>query len=388
MSRSAVEDILDNASLPMAEKMVLIVIARHGRGLNGSGGYPSLRLIAMKAGCGRSKVDNTLRSLEAKGILTRISGGSGKKKVNVYDIHPDKVPQYPSSGLTGSPLDSSSGLTGSPLDDPPVAQFDPSSGPPVAQFDPSSGLTGKQEASTKQILEANKKAKTHTHTHTQTQTATPLPTSAPHGAGVCESIKAKKNEKKKSNYPPDEAVLRFFNWHAVPPFKPGELTPGVRKNLHACWHDDMTPLSYRRAVFAMVNKPFLRGENPNLSRPWKANFAWLFEKGKNGKRNWENAISGFGDPKPWSLHDADVSDMRKLGPEAYAARIAAERRSVTRFPDDHKVKQEILAECDRLERKAEIYFAEEIARELQNAADQAYGFIPTTTTPTTERKAS
>lgn len=80
MSRSAVEDILDNASLPMAEKMVLIVIARHGRGLNGSGGYPSLRLIAMKAGCGRSKVDNTLRSLEAKGYSRGSAGVLERKK--------------------------------------------------------------------------------------------------------------------------------------------------------------------------------------------------------------------------------------------------------------------------------------------------------------------
>lgn len=91
MSLSAVEALL-LADCPPVWKVVLMVIARHGRGVNGNGGRPGLRRIARLAGIGRSTLVQILALLEAKGWLTWVKGSAKTHKANTYTIHFDKIP--------------------------------------------------------------------------------------------------------------------------------------------------------------------------------------------------------------------------------------------------------------------------------------------------------
>lgn len=91
MSLSAVEALL-LADCPPAWKVVLMVIAKHGRGLNGNGGRPGLRRIARLAGIGRSTLVEILALLEAKGWLTWIKGSAKKHRANAYTIRFEAIP--------------------------------------------------------------------------------------------------------------------------------------------------------------------------------------------------------------------------------------------------------------------------------------------------------
>ncbi len=92
MSRSAMEVILD-ADCTGYEKLVLMVIARHGRGTNGSGSFPSVRRIARMAGISTFTVNFTLKSLKEKPWF-KLRSGVGRG-VNKYDLDLGAIPMLP-----------------------------------------------------------------------------------------------------------------------------------------------------------------------------------------------------------------------------------------------------------------------------------------------------
>jgi DNA-binding transcriptional MocR family regulator len=90
MSLNAVED-LYYVECPGVEKSVLQVIALHGRGTDGNGGYPSIRRIALMSGFSRSTVQLALTALRDKGWLEW--SRASKNSQNIYAIHIDKIPK-------------------------------------------------------------------------------------------------------------------------------------------------------------------------------------------------------------------------------------------------------------------------------------------------------
>lgn len=91
MSLNAMEKLL-LADCPPVWKVVLMVIARHGRGPNGNDGRPGLQRLARLAGIGRSTLVQILGLLEAKGWLTWVKGSAERHTANTYTIHFDKIP--------------------------------------------------------------------------------------------------------------------------------------------------------------------------------------------------------------------------------------------------------------------------------------------------------
>ena len=94
VSRSAVETLFD-ADCQTLEKIVLMVIARHGQGTDGSGGRPSLRRIAKIAGVSCSTLHYVLISLRTKGWLSWNPGNASENKANTYTLHFDAIPMLP-----------------------------------------------------------------------------------------------------------------------------------------------------------------------------------------------------------------------------------------------------------------------------------------------------
>jgi hypothetical protein len=94
VSRSAVEVLLD-ADCSLVEKMVLQIIARHGRGSDGSGGHPSARRIALMAGVSRSTLHYVLISLRTKGWISWTSGNARENKANTYTLYLNAIPMLP-----------------------------------------------------------------------------------------------------------------------------------------------------------------------------------------------------------------------------------------------------------------------------------------------------
>jgi hypothetical protein len=89
MSLQILEVIL-MADCPAVEKLVLLTIAKHGKGANGSGGYPGLRRIAQIVGISRSTLHSVLATLRAKRWLSWTSGSP--EASNIYRIYVEAIP--------------------------------------------------------------------------------------------------------------------------------------------------------------------------------------------------------------------------------------------------------------------------------------------------------
>lgn len=115
MSRSVVELLLD-ADCSLVEKMILQVVARHGKGSDGSGGYPSIRRIALMSRISTSTTRGALGAMRKKKWLSWSSGNAQENKANEYTIHLDAIPML--HDLWRSPLQPSGDQRYSPVADP------------------------------------------------------------------------------------------------------------------------------------------------------------------------------------------------------------------------------------------------------------------------------
>lgn len=84
LSVQAISWVLDHSESTLGSRLVLIAIANHAKS-DGTGAWPSVRLIAKEARLSRRDVQYCLRDLESIGELeTRKGGGRGRS--NLYSL--------------------------------------------------------------------------------------------------------------------------------------------------------------------------------------------------------------------------------------------------------------------------------------------------------------
>lgn len=88
-------EIILDANCSSIEKLVLLVIARHGRGKDGSGGFPSVRRIARIAGISTSTLHSVLGEMRKKKWLSWNPGSVKENKANEYTLHLSEIPLLP-----------------------------------------------------------------------------------------------------------------------------------------------------------------------------------------------------------------------------------------------------------------------------------------------------
>jgi hypothetical protein len=144
MSRNAIEILLD-ADCSIAEKMLLLIIYRHGRGADGKGSFPGVRRLARIAGISTSTTWTSLSAMRGKNWLSWSPGNAREREPNTYTIRFDAIPIIPD--LWRSPIQPRPNPV-STADTVPVSISDT---PPVS--DPVS--VAATEANTKQEQEQN-----------------------------------------------------------------------------------------------------------------------------------------------------------------------------------------------------------------------------------------
>lgn len=88
-------EIILDANCSSIEKLVLLVIARHGRGKDGSGGFPSVRRIARIAGISTSTLHSVLGEMRKKKWLSWNPGSVKENKANEYTLDLSEIPLLP-----------------------------------------------------------------------------------------------------------------------------------------------------------------------------------------------------------------------------------------------------------------------------------------------------
>ena len=77
------------ASLSAREARILLVLARYAS-KNGKA-WPGMSIIAQASGTDRRDVQRTIRRLEGRGLVVRVSAGGGRAKSAVYRLHIPKT---------------------------------------------------------------------------------------------------------------------------------------------------------------------------------------------------------------------------------------------------------------------------------------------------------
>lgn len=85
MSFALTQTVIDMPGVPAAEKMVLVVLARHAND-NGGNVYPSIPLIAAKAGMSDRNARRALRGLEERGLIRALTEKTGGRTPTRYAI--------------------------------------------------------------------------------------------------------------------------------------------------------------------------------------------------------------------------------------------------------------------------------------------------------------
>src|SRR5262245_15250567 len=99
IAASRLDAILEDTTLTHSQKMMLVVLLRHG---GNSGIYPSLRRIAKLSSLALSTVCTLMTELTSIGRVT-VHHGQAPKGGNLYELH---LPGVPTTGAptTGAPV--------------------------------------------------------------------------------------------------------------------------------------------------------------------------------------------------------------------------------------------------------------------------------------------
>ena len=89
MSRSAKETLLYAKCSPVEKGGKLLATADHGKGTDGSGGYPSVRRIALIARVSPATAHRAVRTLGRRGWLSWHR--ASKNTASTYTIHHDAI---------------------------------------------------------------------------------------------------------------------------------------------------------------------------------------------------------------------------------------------------------------------------------------------------------
>ncbi|WP_158750227.1 helix-turn-helix domain-containing protein [Acidobacterium sp. S8] len=265
MSRSAVEVLLD-ADCSSVEKLVLLAIARHGRGTDGSGGYPSVRRIAKMAGVSRSTVKRTVDSLRAKKWLSWSSGNARENKANTYTLHLDAIPMLPN--LWRSPVPT----IGTALYSPQVQPYAHHRPSPISTI----GI-GLYPSEAKPVPTMGTQASTEARDKDDdTRARDELSSSS-----SCLSFSLK-------------SAQEFWNAHRGEMEKSEELSPHDQRMFVARVREGLTQDLFRAVVLQMAATPHFCGETTG----YLGKFAWLLKTHKEtGKGNFRHVLKGDYEPR-------------------------------------------------------------------------------------------
>jgi hypothetical protein len=261
VSRSAKEALLYADCSPV-EKVVLQAIADHGRGMDGSGGFPSVRRFALIARVRPSTVHIALKTLAAKGWLSW--SRASKNSASTYTIHHDAI--------------STVNLNRVPISGTPAVDHVPISGTPNTDRVLISGTPNTDPCTDNQYV-----------VYRSSVSGVPI-------SGDEAKDEAKDDDDRSSSSFSLRLAQEFWNAHRGPM---GESTirrtPHLQKLFAARVKDGLTETVCQQAISKMAALPYFRGEiDDNLG-----DFVWLLGTHKEtGEPNFRKVLRGDYDPRP------------------------------------------------------------------------------------------